>query len=1095
MRDATLLIDTGAVVSLVNKNMVPNIELLNVKPNYKHIVSATGQPLNITGILECEISVNSEVSVHNMYVVENLLYDAIIGTDIMKQIGIVIDMKDEAAYWNNMYVRFIGSSDQNSVASSSLYGVNLIQTVDIPARSEMICFGRVNGDVNGMIGIIEPKSQLTSKYSVIPARVLTKDTNIGTFEEINTVLDEGYDSDIVPTSNVVNSLCEGISEERMQDVQVDWDQLTKLEQGQLRELLNEFSDIFAKSDSDLGKTNLVSHSIDTQGHGAVKQRPYRVPFSQREEIRTQIQDMLDRDIIRPSHSCWASPVILVRKKDNTQRFCVDFRKLNTLTKKDVYPLPRIDDMVEAFRNSKYFSVMDVAQGYFQVPVDEKDKEKTAFVTAEGLYEFNCMPYGVCNGPSTFQRLMDLLLAGIQWKSALVYIDDLIVFSSSFDEHLCRLREVFGRLRNANLKLKKKKCAFMKSEVSFLGHIVSADGIKADPGKVEAVDKFPTPRNFTVITDHNPLRWLMTIKNPSGRLARWSLALQEYDLTIEYRAGKLHGNADGLSRRGETQNVVAGLTEISPAGLQLDVIKDLQIKDPNLRPIINYLKDGNLPEQITNARKVMACSPDYELFDGILHHFWTPGPRKRKHVRKQLVVPRSLTNEVMHWCHDDPTAGHLAFHKTYHKIQERFYWVGMYKDVDYWCKSCVKCATRKTPKGRKPAPMLPIPVDGPFDRVGVDVLGPFPPSLQGNRYIVVFTDYLTKWTEAFAVRNADAVTTSKLFVEEIVCRHSAPRTLLSDRGQNFMSNLLKEICKLVNTKKIFTTAYHPQCDGLVEKFNGVLTHMLSMFVDDHHKNWDVYIPYVLFAYRSSIQESTQETPFYLMYGRDARLPIDVALSEPTVTYTDADDYKANVLTRLQEAFTLAKDNIQLAQQKQKAYSDKKSAEPDYEIGQKVWVYSPASKVGLSHKLLHPWRGPHRIISKTSPVNFKIESCDNKKHQQILHANRIKPFLDPDDPPDAPNVFHDETDIQGIENPDQEDETIEDNDMETNVVVEVLDKLWTRNDEGRLEPKYFVKFENNTKENSWVKPDVIPGQLIEEFEENYKGRGASYRKKKV
>ncbi|CAG2219136.1 unnamed protein product [Mytilus edulis] len=140
MRDATLLIDTGAVVSLVNKNMVPNIELLNVKPNYKHIVSATGQPLNITGILECEISVNSEVSVHNMYVVENLLYDAIIGTDIKKRIGIVIDMKDEAAYWNNMYVEFIGSGDQNSVESSALFRMNLIKRID----------------VNGMIGIVEP---------------------------------------------------------------------------------------------------------------------------------------------------------------------------------------------------------------------------------------------------------------------------------------------------------------------------------------------------------------------------------------------------------------------------------------------------------------------------------------------------------------------------------------------------------------------------------------------------------------------------------------------------------------------------------------------------------------------------------------------------------------------------------------------------------------------------------------------------------------------------------------------------------------------------------------------------------------------------
>ncbi|CAC5393047.1 unnamed protein product [Mytilus coruscus] len=790
----------------------------------------------------------------------------------------------------------------------------------------MICFGRINGDVNGMIGIVEPKGQLTSKYSVIPARVLTKacdkgvvfkvlnptskpvklfkDTNIGTFEEIDKVLDEEYNSDVVPTSHVVNSLCEGISKERMQDVQVDWEQLSNSEQEQLSELLNEFSDIFAKSDSDLGKTNLVSHSIDTQGHGAVKQRPYSVPFSQREEIRTQQSGGGET-----GSYCFADGI----KADPGKVEAVD-----------KFPTPRnvrMEDCEIAFNSLKRALVTSPVLQY-------PDFEKP------------------------FILYCDACDIGVG-----------AVLAQTTDPN----EKLDNPIGYASRQLRKHALNYAVIEKEALAIVWAVDHFR----------QYLYGHKFTVITDHNPLRWLMTIKNPSGRLARWSLALQEYDLTIEYRSGKLHGNADGLSTRGETQNVVAGLTEISPAGLQLDVIKDLQIKDPNLRPIVNYLKDGNLPEQITNARKVMACSPDYELFDGILHHFWKP-------------------------------------------------------------------------------------------------------------------DYLTKWTEAVAVRNADAVTTSKLFVEEIVCRHSAPRTLLSDRGQNFMSNLLKEICKLVNTKKIFTTANHPQCDGQVEKFNGVLTHM---FVDDHHKNWDVYIPYVLFAYRSSIQESTQETPFYLMYGRDARLPIDVALSEPTVTYTDADDNKANVLIRLQEVFTLAKDNIQLAQQKQKAFSDKKSVEPDYEIGQTVWVYSPASKVGLSHKLLHPWSGPHRIISKISPVNFKIESCDNKKHQQILHANRIKPFLDPDDPPDAPNVFHDETDIQEIENPDQEDETIEDNDIETNIVVEVLDKLWTRNDEGRLEPKYFVKFENNTKENSWVKPDVIPGQLIEDFEENYKGRGASYRKRKV
>lgn len=161
----------------------------------------------------------------------------------------------------------------------------------------------------------------------------------------------------------------------------------------------------------------------------------------------------------------------------------------------------------------------------------------------------------------------------------------------------------------------------------------------------------------------------------------------------------------------------------------------------------------------------------------------------------------------------------------------------------------------------------------------------------------------------------------MFVEEIICRHSAPRTLLSERGRNFTSSLMKEVCEIVNTKKIFTTAYHPQCDGLVDKLNETLAIMLSMFVNDHQRDWDVYIPYVLFAYMTSWQETIQETPFYLVYGRDARLPIDVALSEPTRLYTVVDDYKSVIIQRLNEAFTLVKNNIELAQQKQKQHQDK------------------------------------------------------------------------------------------------------------------------------------------------------------------------------
>ncbi|CAG2194960.1 unnamed protein product [Mytilus edulis] len=155
----------------------------------------------------------------------------------------------------------------------------------------------------------------------------------------------------------------------------------------------------------------------------------------------------------------------------------------------------------------------------------------------------------------------------------------------------------------------------------------------------------------------------------------------------------------------------------------------------------------------------------------------------------------------------------------------------------------------------------------FDRIAtanewnLDVLGPFPPTYNSNKYILIFSDYLTRWPEAIPVPNADATTTAKVFIEEVVCRHGAPRQLLSDNGKNFRSNLVKEICKLMNTKKTFTTAYHPETDGLVERFNGTLTAMLSMYVSGHQRDWDTFIPFVLFAYRTSLHESIQETPFF------------------------------------------------------------------------------------------------------------------------------------------------------------------------------------------------------------------------------------------
>ena len=195
--------------------------------------------------------------------------------------------------------------------------------------------------------------------------------------------------------------------------------------------------------------------------------------------------MLEQDIIRPSCSPWASPVVMVRKKDCTLRFCIDFRKLNDVTIKDAHPLPRIDDTLEALKGAKSFSTLDLKSGYWQVPM--KEECKTAFRTSSGqLYEFNRLPFGLCNARATFSRLMDNVLSGLSWEVCLYYLDNIIVFSKDWDKHIQRLRMVFQRLREANLWLGHKKCTLTRTSVTFLGHLVSEEGLRPDPRLLESI---------------------------------------------------------------------------------------------------------------------------------------------------------------------------------------------------------------------------------------------------------------------------------------------------------------------------------------------------------------------------------------------------------------------------------------------------------------------------------------------------------------------------------------------------------------------------------------------------------------------------------
>ncbi len=224
-------------------------------------------------------------------------------------------------------------------------------------------------------------------------------------------------------------------------------------------------------------------------------------------------------------------------------------------------------------------------------------------------------------------------------------------------------------------------------------------------------------------------------------------------------------------------------------------------------------------------------------------------------RTRLEVPQSLVAKCLCMCHNDMGGGHLGFKKTWPKLRDRFYWRTMYRDTYRWIKSCTNCAKRKSPEVLKIG-LNPINVaEHPFHMMGMDILGPLKETVNGNKYIIVFTDYLTRWPEAFPLKNREAKTIAKVFINEIVARHSAPKILLSDQAKEFMSNLIKEISDYLTVNKINTTAYHAQCNGLTERFNATLCQILTNYVNENQTNWDGFIAVSLFAYRSSVQEMT------------------------------------------------------------------------------------------------------------------------------------------------------------------------------------------------------------------------------------------------
>ncbi|MBV2113416.1 MAG: hypothetical protein KUF82_20885, partial [Candidatus Thiodiazotropha sp. (ex Ctena orbiculata)] len=503
------LLDTGSPYSILS---LKGFEKLNTKHQFTlstdntKLTAADGSPIETKGKTLIEFQCEGRKFQQEFLVAKLQGIVGILGMDFLVKYDGTIKIKQHILKTSNGKLKLYKQSTKTCAR------ILVTENTTIAANTEKIINAKVDQPCirNEQLSILEPTKFLTNKGCFVARSLINPDDENVIMSVVN-LTDHTVkinQNSILGKLQEAESVFSGQSELRNENrppqelpehlrVITDnaSDRLTMKEKQKLSDLLSQYQEIFMAPDGLLGQTDLVEHEIETENHRPIKIPPRRIPIFKRDQVDQELNKMLAQGIVEPSDSPWSAPICLVKKKDGSCRFCIDFRNLNAITLKDAYPLPRIDDTLDSLAGSLWFSTLDLASGYWQIKVSEKSKKKTAFVTPHrGLYHFNVMPFGLTNAPATFQRLMERVLYGLTPQKCLCYLDDIIIVGETFEIALENLKLVFERLKEANLKLKPKKCSLFQTKVAYLGHIVSKDGTMCDPSKIEAIKYWPAPTN-------------------------------------------------------------------------------------------------------------------------------------------------------------------------------------------------------------------------------------------------------------------------------------------------------------------------------------------------------------------------------------------------------------------------------------------------------------------------------------------------------------------------------------------------------------------------------------------------------------------------
>ena len=462
---------------------------------------------HLDGRMELEISFQGKAMKTTVYIKMDAPDQLLLSEGVCRQLGIVTyhPSLHQPGQTQNPVDSPVCESESSNKQTTLVpcVRVSLVKSLQLPPNQSAVVPVRVEGDFDpaGQTMFVKRHRELEKDTGLIvedallphPENGLTHivvtnlsgftgnvsaGTPVGVAEpvEVSSCEDE---TDTTATDQVnVRNLSSTTEEWRKRSLleQLKFEEVPPAAMNQLTEFLTQRHAVFSLEEGERGETDIITMSIDTGDSPPVRQHPRRLPFVLRGEVAKQLRDMQQNGVIQPSSSPWSSPVVMVRKKDGSHRFCVDYRQLNAVTKTDAFPLPRIDDLLDQLGGAKHFSTLDLGSGFWQILMEPESREKTAFTTPHGLYEFLVMPFGLTNAPAVFQRLMHRVISGLNPPDGkdfvTVYLDDILVFSSSLSDHLDHLQKVLNRLKSVNLKLKPSKCQFMREEVEYLGHVVT-----------------------------------------------------------------------------------------------------------------------------------------------------------------------------------------------------------------------------------------------------------------------------------------------------------------------------------------------------------------------------------------------------------------------------------------------------------------------------------------------------------------------------------------------------------------------------------------------------------------------------------------------